>query len=105
MGLWSLFRSSPAPLRTGARRLRRSPNVAAAEQGDRTVLLDLRSEQYFALDAVGTAVWTRLDATRTIDEIAAGVAELYQAPLEDVRRDVLEFVTTLERDGLVEESR
>lgn len=79
--------------------------MAAAEQGDRTVLLDLRSEQYFALDAVGTAVWTRLDATRTIDEIAAGVAELYQAPLEDVRRDVLEFVTTLERDGLVEESR
>ncbi len=77
--------------------------MAAAEQGERTVLLDLRSEQYFALDAVGTAVWNRLDASRTVDEIAAGVAELYQAPVDDVRRDVLEFVATLERDGLAEE--
>lgn len=104
MQFWSRFRSSRrAP--PGARRLRRSAEVVSAADGDRTVLLDLRSEQYFALDGVGAAVWARLEGDRTVEEVAAAVAELYQAPRDEVQRDVIEFVTTLERDGLAEECR
>jgi hypothetical protein len=105
MKFWRRTAGSAVATAPEARRYRRSPDVMSAEQGGRTILLDLRSEQYFALDAVGAAVWERLDGGRTVGEVAGCIAGDWQAPPDEVCRDVTEFVAALARDGLAEECR
>jgi hypothetical protein len=81
-------------------RVERSPDVVSAEHGNRTVLLDRRGEQYFALDGVGAAVWSLLARPATADEIATELALRYDAPEAEIRRDVVEFVDRLVADRL-----
>jgi hypothetical protein len=84
-------------------RFRQSTEVSAASHGDRTVLLDLRSEQFFSLDDVGQRIWELLGRHATVDEIVAELAGIYDAPEATVRTDVETFVTALVRDRLAVE--
>jgi hypothetical protein len=98
---WSPFRSRAAEPGPPARpTFVRSPDVVSAEHGNRTVLLDRRGEQYFALDAVGSAVWSLLARPATAEAIAAELAVRYDAPEQEIRRDVVEFLDRLVGDRL-----
>ena len=46
-----------------------STEVIAQEVSGETVLLDLKSEQYFSLDVVGTRIWQLLNEGVAIDQI------------------------------------
>jgi hypothetical protein len=88
-----------------AQRFRQAEQVSSVTQGDRTVLLDLRSEQFFSLDDVGLRIWERLGRTASVDEIAAELSTMYDAPADEIRRDVEAFVTRLVTDRLAVEVR
>lgn len=79
----------------------RSKDVVAARHGDRTVLMSLRREQYFALDAVGGRIWELLERPGTIAGIARTIAAEYDAPEETIRADVSELLDEMMRDRLV----
>ena len=57
---------------------------------------DLEDELY-TLNDTGRAIWRRLDGHRTLAEVATGIAEEFDAPIETIRRDVLGFATELAR--------
>ena len=48
---------------------------------------DLEDELY-TLNETGRAIWERFDGKRTLREIAAELASEFEAPLEEIERDV-----------------
>ena len=57
---------------------------------------DLEDELY-TLNETGKALWTRLDGKRTLQEIARGLAEEYEAPPGEIEEDVRGLVQELVR--------
>jgi len=99
---WSNIRTTAVP--DAGTRWQPTTDVTSVVHGDRTVLMDLRSEQFFTLDDVGARIWESLGRTATVDEITASLVQIYDAPAAEVRRDVEAFVADLSRDGLIREA-
>ena len=85
-------RSAPTPV----------PWVAAVGLDGETVLFDERSARLHLLDAVATAVWTRLDGSVTLDDLARDLSTTFGTEEERVRADVVAFLRRLEREHLLE---
>lgn len=66
------------------------------------VVFDQAGNQLLVLNEVGAAVWLLIDGQRTVHEIAGLIVQTLPAPLDDVVRDVGEFLKGLRDDGLVE---
>ncbi len=101
---WPFQGKPPGGGNASARRYRPSPDVMSALHGDKIVLLDMRSEQYYTLDDVGAKIWTLMPDAPSAAQIAAGLAQVYEAPAEQIRQDVDAFLQGLLRDRLVEET-
>lgn len=73
-----------------------------SRRADQTlILLDPDSGEYFTLDDVGGRIWELCDGSRSVDEIAAALAEEYDAPPEQIRADVAELLSDLRDSRLV----
>jgi hypothetical protein len=80
----------------------RSDNVVGRRGPDAaTILLDTSSGRYYTLDDVGGRIWELCDGTKTVNEIATALGEEYDAPLEQIRADLVELLEDLSSDGLV----
>jgi hypothetical protein len=69
-------------------------------EGQVVVLVPPRREVH-QLDEVGTFVWKCLEAERTLDEVVAAVCGEFDVEEERARRDVAEFLASLEEKGLL----
>lgn len=83
-------------------RFRQSLSVTSVAHGDKTVLLDSRSEQFFSLDETGQEIWTMIASPRTKDEIVTLLCQRFGAPVDQVTADVAEFLGELQRVKLIE---
>lgn len=52
-------------------------------------------ERALQLDAIGDAILSELDGTRTLSQIAATLADRYAAPADQIAADMTEFLTGL----------
>lgn len=78
-----------------------SEHVLAQEVGGETVLLDFRSERYFALDAVGTRVWQLLGQGQTPAAVVDTLLGEYAVERTRLAADVSELLGRLEAAGLI----
>jgi hypothetical protein len=78
-----------------------SESVVCAELDGEAILLNIDTGLYFGLDPVGTTIWNALTGGATAEEIAAQVAEQFDAPLDQILADVREFLALLSEKGLV----
>ncbi|PWE31219.1 pyrroloquinoline quinone biosynthesis peptide chaperone PqqD [Maritimibacter sp. 55A14] len=62
----------------------------------------LAPERAIRLDAIGHAILSRVDGTRSLGQIAADLAEAFDAPVDDVTRDSAEFLDALAERRIVE---
>lgn len=90
----------------GAAQYVRSGDVVHREVADEHLLIPVRGaladmECVFALTPVAAHIWQRLDAPRTVAELARDVAQAFEVALETARRDTDGFLDTLRREGLV----
>ncbi len=69
--------------------------------GDETVLLDLGSECYFGLDAVGTRVWQLLQQGASLAMVYECLLKEFAATPEQLHTDLIEFVHNLCETGLI----
>ncbi len=70
------------------------------------IFLDLRSEEYFGLDAVGTRMYELLVATGSVEAAHGQLVEEYAVDPDQLKTDMSAFVDDLvERGLLVRESR
>ena len=79
-----------------------SKDVLAQELAGETVLLDLASENYFGLDAVGTRIWQLLNEGRTGSDLIDTLLDEYEVEREVLERDISELLNRLSEAGLIE---
>ena len=78
-----------------------SNDVLAQEVAGETVLLDLASESYFGLDAVGTRIWQLLQAGKAETEVVDTLLGEYAVEREVLEKDVTALLGKLEKAGLI----
>jgi len=61
---------------------------------------DMEDELY-TLNETGRAIWQRLDGKCTLGEVAADLSEQYNAPIDEITRDVLGLVGELAQRKIV----
>jgi hypothetical protein len=65
-----------------------SEHVSFQAIGDETVLLDFRSERYFALNSTGSRIWEMLSAGESVGKIEAALTCEYGASPDRVADDL-----------------
>ena len=78
-----------------------SDDVLFQEVGGETVLLDLESEQYFGLDAVGTRVWQLLGEGAGAETLVETLLAEYEVERETLAADVDRLLDELAEAGLI----
>ncbi|AVA25150.1 pyrroloquinoline quinone biosynthesis peptide chaperone PqqD [Rhizobium sp. NXC24] len=66
--------------------------VRLREDAARGQTILLAPERALALDEIAVAIIKALDGVRTLDEIAAGFAQEFQAPKDEILNDMIAFV-------------
>ena len=83
------------------RTARIAPDVLFQEVGGEAVLLNLTSERYFGLDAVGTRVWQLIEQGTSLADIAARIGDEFDAPLAVIASDLDILLGKLVEAGLI----
>jgi hypothetical protein len=78
------------------------PDCVACEFGDGLAVLDIRTNLYFTLDEVGTAVWSCLSNGVSIDHIAAKVTEEFDTTPAECAPDIEVLLAQMLERRLVE---
>jgi hypothetical protein len=76
-------------------------NVLIRFLDQESVLLNLETERYFGLDAVGTRMWQVATAAATVEAALAQLLEEYDAPEERLRADLAKLLDRLVENGLI----
>ena len=76
-------------------------NVLIRFLDQESVLLNLETERYFGLDAVGTRMWQVVTEASTVEAALAQLAEEYDAPLGTLRIDLTNLLQHLLENGLI----
>lgn len=90
----------PNPL-TLACRARPSARVRLQQTGDEAVLLDLASESYFGLDAIGVRVWRLLEQDPDVEHAFSILSVEYDVDADTLEYDLLALIRSLADAGLV----
>lgn len=81
-------------------------NLATRNIADETLIVPVVShvaqlDAMFALNELGSVIWSCLDGKTNGLQIADAIAGEYSVDLEQARQDVQEFLTTLQTAGLI----
>jgi hypothetical protein len=80
---------------------RPSDDVLFQGVGGEAVLLNLASENYFGLDAVGTRIWILLNEDPSLKRAFDILSDEYEVEAEVLERDLLSLVERMAEAGLV----
>jgi hypothetical protein len=69
--------------------------------GEEIVLLSLKRETFFSLNASGIYLWSEMKEGRSPDELCAGLAQVYGLDPGQARTDLQKFAAELEKLELV----
>ena len=77
------------------------PEVVGSEVDGGAALLDLRSSQYYGLNAVGAFVWAQLQSPQTLDALASAVAGAFDVEAASCRADIAKLLETFDQAGVI----
>lgn len=86
-----------------------SEDVVAREIEGELILVPLVSgiadveDELFTLNNAGRAIWNKLDGKRNLKELLKDLSTEYEAPLEEIERDLIGFMKELIRRRMVHE--
>ena len=78
-----------------------SKDVLTQEVSGEMVLMDLSSEQYFGLDAVGTRIWNLLDQGTAPADLLSILLREYEVEQQQLESDIEELLGQLLEAGLL----
>jgi hypothetical protein len=84
-----------------SRRWRRGEEVAARRLDDRVVLVNLRTNHIYSLNATGSRLWELLDVARSRDELVAALRDEFEVAPEQLERETDSLLAELEQASLV----
>ena len=82
--------------------IKRSTDQIACDMGGEVVILDLKSGNYYGLDAVGARVWTLIEAPTSLADIRRIIMDEYEVDAQTCERDILAFINQMQAVGIVE---
>jgi hypothetical protein len=77
--------------------------TVSQRHGDGVIVVDLRTYNYIELDDVGGAMWEALRAHGDTESAARRLADEYDAPIDEIERDLAEFIESLASSGLLDD--
>lgn len=78
-----------------------SSEALSQEVSGETVILDLQSEQYFGLDAVGTRIWQLLGTHKNPEMIFDVMLDEFDVEPEQLEKDMQKLFKKLAEAGLL----
>jgi hypothetical protein len=78
-----------------------SMSVREVENDDGAVLLDVGQGLCFSLTPVAAKIWQLLKLSRSLEEITNSISVEFQAPHDQVEKDVAEFLGSLRQHKLL----
>ena len=60
-------------------------------------------DSVYTLNEPGTMIWKILDGRTSVSQVIESVAETYDVSEKEASLDTVEFLTSLEREGLIQE--
>jgi len=83
------------------KKYKRSPDIVFRSLVNEAILVPIRRnladmDSIYTLNEVGLAVWNLLDGEHTIEQIAATLSECFEVNNNTARKDVEDFIKTLE---------
>ncbi len=78
-----------------------SRDVLVRHLDGESVLLDLKSQRYFGLDAVGTRIWQLLEEHAEPRTVLEQLIEEFDAPRPRLEQDLKQFLSRLEAAALI----
>jgi hypothetical protein len=79
----------------------RAERVLAQRSVETLILLNPESGQYYTLDEVGARIWDLCDGSRQVTDLVSVIHAEFDAPVAEIRTDLIELLDDLARDKLV----
>lgn len=91
---------------SGDSRWIKSEELVMRNVGGEMILVPIRAnvgdlDSVYTLSAVAARIWTLLDGSRSIDELAGVISEEYAVDAAQARADLVELIASLESSSLV----
>ncbi|NET73506.1 MAG: PqqD family protein [Sphaerospermopsis sp. SIO1G2] len=83
-------------------RLKISPHAFYQELEDQAVILNLKSEQYYTLDAVGRDMWLAIKTHESVSKATNALLLEYTVEKARLEEDLIELAAKLEAAGLLD---
>jgi hypothetical protein len=85
----------------------RSQSVVARVVAGETLIVPIRAKvgdlaSIYSFNGTGSLIWKLLESPRTVAQLAAAVAQVYEVDAAQAERDVTDFVGEMKSVGLVE---
>jgi Coenzyme PQQ synthesis protein D (PqqD) len=82
-------------------RIARNENLLVTPVHNETLMMEVASERYYGLDAIGSAIWRRIDTPRTFGALVDDLAKEFAAERDTIARDVAAFLATMAEHNIV----
>ncbi len=82
-------------------RVARSPDQVWSAIDDGLVTFNFEAGKYFGINAVGAAVWERIEQPTRVADICADLEKTFAVTSEQCASGVLRFLRSLEERGLI----
>ena len=92
---------SDMPTLTSESKISLAPHAVSCELAGETVILDMASDRYFALSAIGTQIWNLLQSPCTLGALCDRLVEEYDVTPEQCRADIEALLDQMANQGLV----
>jgi hypothetical protein len=83
-------------------RVRLANDVLMQKVGDDAILLNLKTENYFALDEVGTRIINTLQESDSLKQAVRKLLGIYDVDESKLTRDAVRLVEECEQNGLLQ---
>jgi hypothetical protein len=81
---------------------RKAERQVSCQINDEVAILDLDRSLYFGLEGVGVQIWESLEQPRSVAELCNSLLEAFDVSRAQCEGDVLQLVTSLQEEGLIE---
>jgi len=80
---------------------RRGEQVIAQKASNDLLLFNIEDGNYYSLNEIGSRIWELCDGTRSVPELVEALAAEYEAPSEELEKDVTELLESLQSGKLI----
>lgn len=80
----------------------RKPDIVEASIDGETVMMSIENGQYYGLNGIASDIWTMLEAPNKVENICHKIFNSYEVSEEQCQTEVLDFLSKLDENNIIE---